>query len=152
MGDFNLILAPSEKKRGRPFSPSKGLELSHFMSEVGVLDAGFFGSRFTWCNNRYGQSQIWKRLDKLLNNMNCLNVFSSLSISHLVRDPSDHASLLISFTSRLDNRPRPFRFLNVWTSKDGLLDVIKTAWHIDVMGSPFYVVCSKLKSAGKAIQ
>ncbi|XP_071923161.1 uncharacterized protein [Coffea arabica] len=64
VGDFNLILSPNEKKGGRPFQPSQGLELSEFMGEAGVLDAGFSRSSFTWCNNRHGRARIWKRLDR----------------------------------------------------------------------------------------
>ncbi|XP_071918897.1 uncharacterized protein [Coffea arabica] len=95
VGDFNLILSPNEKKRGRPFQPSQGLELFQFMGEASVLDAGFSG---------------------------------------------------------LDNKSRTFRFLNVWTSKDSLLDVVKMAWQGDVSGSPFYRVWAKLKRVSHAIQ
>ncbi|XP_071906129.1 uncharacterized protein [Coffea arabica] len=90
--DFNLILSPNEKNGGQLFQPSQGLELSQFMGEVGVLDAG------------------------------------------------------------LDNKSRTFIFLNVWTSKDSLLDVVKIAWQDDVSGSPFYRIWAKLKRVSHAIQ
>ena len=151
MTDFNLILSPNEKKRGRPCQPSQGLELSQFMGEAGVLDAGFSGSSFTWCNNRHGRARIWKRLDRLLLNNACLNDSTSMVVSHLVREPSDHGPLLLSFSTRLDNKSRTFRFLNVWTSKDSLLDVVKMVWQGDVSGSPFYRVRTKLKRVSHAI-
>lgn len=49
-------------------------------------------------------------------------------IVYLARHSFDHAPLKISFVSQLDNKPRPFRFLNVWTTKPSLLDVIQNAW------------------------
>ncbi|XP_027182271.1 uncharacterized protein LOC113780689 [Coffea eugenioides] len=64
----------------------------------------------------------------------------SISMLHLARHPSDHAPLKISFAARSDNIPRPFRFLNIWTTKPELLEVIRQAWNQDVDGSPLYAV------------
>ena len=53
-GDFNVIAKEEEKRGGVPFRLNEGLELARFMVEAGLLDAGFFGSNYTWCNNRQG--------------------------------------------------------------------------------------------------
>lgn len=105
LGDFNLIVLASEKRRGRLFLPSKGLELLHFMNDSGLFDAGLFGQFFKWCNNRHGQARICKRLDRLLVTLDCLNMLEKISVSHLVRDPSDHAPFFISLSSKLDKIP-----------------------------------------------
>lgn len=93
------------------------LELMTFMEEVGVSDTSFSGSNFTWCNGRRGRDRIWKRLDRLLINGECSALTSSISVTHLARHPSDRAPLKISFATRLDDKPQPFHFLNVWTSR-----------------------------------
>ncbi|XP_027166635.1 uncharacterized protein LOC113766670 [Coffea eugenioides] len=93
-----------------------------------------------------------KRLDRLLINGACLELSAAISVTHLARHPSDHAPLKISFVSRLDNKPRPFRFLNVWMTKPELLEVIRNAWVQEVNGSPFRVLCSKLLATRRAIQ
>ena len=105
-----MIVSSSEKKGGRPFHPSGELDLLDFMQDAGIFYADFLGSSFTWCNNRYGRARIWKRLDRMLINSECLNITSFISISHLVRKPSDHAHFLLSFFHRLDNTPRPLDF------------------------------------------
>ncbi|XP_071939975.1 uncharacterized protein [Coffea arabica] len=151
-GDFNTILAPHEKRGGRPFGVAEGVELMSFMEEAGVFDVGFSGASFTWCNNRRGSARVSKRLDRLLINGECLNLSASISVVHLARYPCDHATLKISFTSLLDDKPRPFCFLNVWTSKPQLLEVIRSAWDQEVSGSPLWVLCSKLLAARRAIQ
>nr|XP_027066533.1 uncharacterized protein LOC113692333 [Coffea arabica] len=51
-----------------------------------------------------------------------------------------------------DNKPRPFRFLNAWTSSLSLLEVIRSSWEAPVSGSPWRVLCSKLLAARRAIQ
>ncbi|XP_071933775.1 uncharacterized protein [Coffea arabica] len=69
---------------------------------------------------------------------------NSFTVQHLGRDPSDHAPLLLSASTMLDNKPKPFWFLNVWTSKEGFLDVVKQCWADDVPGSPLRVLSIKL--------
>ena len=150
-GDFNVILAPHEKRGGRPFAIAEGADFMSFMEEAGVLDVGFSGASFTWSNNRRGRARVSKRLDRFLINGSCLDLSDVISVLHLPRHPSDHAPLKITFSDRSDNSPRPFRFLNVWTSKPELLDVIRQAWNQDVSGSPLRVLCSKLLATRRAI-
>ncbi|XP_027081100.2 uncharacterized protein [Coffea arabica] len=151
-GDFNVILAPHEKCGGRPFAIAEGADFMSFMEEAGVFDVGFSGSSFTWSNNRRSRARISKRLDRFLVNGACLDLSDAISVLHLTRHPSDHAPLKISFATRLDNKPRPFRFLNVWTSKPELLEVIRQAWNQNVDGSPLRILCSKLLTTRRAIQ
>ncbi|XP_027098892.2 uncharacterized protein [Coffea arabica] len=151
-GDFNVIMAPHEKRGGRPFAVAEGVEFMSFLEEAGVFDVGFSGPSFTWCNNRRGRARVSKRLDRLLVNAKCLDFSAAISVVHLARHPSNHAPLKISFASLSDNKPRPFRFLNVWTTKPDLLEVIRHAWGQEASGSPLRVLCSKLLAARRAIQ
>nr|XP_027098901.1 uncharacterized protein LOC113718182 [Coffea arabica] len=150
--DFNVIMAPHEKRGGRSVGVQEGVELMSFMEAAGVFDVGFSGANFMWCNNRRGRAKILKRLDRVLINGECAKVFSIVSVEHLARNPSDHAPLQISFATRLDNKLRPFRFLDVWTSKADLLEVIRGAWDRPVNGAPLRVLCLKLMATRRAIQ
>ncbi|XP_071924868.1 uncharacterized protein [Coffea arabica] len=96
VGDFNMITNGEEKKGGLPSRPSEGVDFLNFMSEAGVVDAGFSGSRYTWCNNRPGPARIWKRLDTFLLNGTALGMHHQVTVQYLDRDPSDHAPLLLS--------------------------------------------------------
>nr|XP_027099065.1 uncharacterized protein LOC113718354 [Coffea arabica] len=151
-GDFNVILAPHEKRGGRPFAIAEGADFMSFMEEAGIFDVGFSGASFTWSNNRRGRARVSKRLDRFLVNGACLDFSDVISVLHLARHPSDHAPLKISFENRSENKPRPFRFLNVWTTRHDLLEVIRQAWNQDVGGSPLRVLCSKLLATRRAIQ
>ena len=151
-GDFNVITAPHEKRGGRPFAMSEGVEFLSFMEEAEVFDAGFLRPNFMWSNKRRGRLRIWKRLDRLVMNEECLGVASVMSVVHLARHPSDHSPLKISFRSRLDNKPRPFRFLNMWTARPDVLEVIREAWKGDIQGSPLRILCAKLMAVRRSIQ
>nr|XP_016448725.1 PREDICTED: uncharacterized protein LOC107773821 [Nicotiana tabacum] len=50
-GDFNVILDPDEKRGGRPHKMYKSLDFSSCMNNCEVMDLGFVGPKFTWCNN-----------------------------------------------------------------------------------------------------
>lgn len=64
------------------------------------------------------------------------------SISHLARDPSDHAMTL---STRLDNKPKPFRFVNCWTTRDDFLTIVQESWQHQCESSPLQALCQKLK-------
>ncbi|XP_071924873.1 uncharacterized protein [Coffea arabica] len=149
------ILTPllvRKRRGGLPFRVDEGVELSSFMSTAGVFDAGFSGSCFTWCNNRGGHARIWKRLDKLLCSPTTALRGVNFEVRHLGREPSDHAPLLLSALTRLDNKPRPFCFLNVWTLKVELLDVIRVSWASACHGRPLQQLAAKLRLTKHAIQ
>ena len=58
-----MVMSAEEKRGGLPFRVAEGMEFQSFMSMASVVDAGFTGSQYTWCNNRGGGARIWKRLD-----------------------------------------------------------------------------------------
>ncbi|XP_071939165.1 uncharacterized protein [Coffea arabica] len=69
--DFNVVISPQVKKGGHPFGNLEGLELMSFMENAEIFDMRFSGPNFTWCNNRHNRARIWKRLDRLLVNVEC---------------------------------------------------------------------------------
>ncbi|XP_027183993.1 uncharacterized protein LOC113782301 [Coffea eugenioides] len=120
--------------------------------EAGVSDAGFSGSNYTWCNNRQGRARIWKRFNRVLLNLEALQIGSSILVQHLSRDPPDHALLLMTAPTWLDNKPKPFRFLNVWTTKAGLLDVIHDSWSCPMSGQHLCVLAIKFHTIKQVLK
>ena len=136
-GDVNVVVDTGERKGGLPFHLSEALDFLEFLSSAKLFDAGFSGPSFTWCNNCLGRARIWKRLDRLLLNHSCYDVGLVVAVSHLARDPSDHSPLLFSVSTQVDRKPRPFRFINAWTSHSGFRDVVAASWQQECTGSPF---------------
>lgn len=52
---------------------------------------------FTWWNGKLGTASIFARLDRSLYNTEWLQHFPSTKVTHLSRQYSDHAALLVSF-------------------------------------------------------
>lgn len=135
VGDFNMVMAEEENRGGLPFRNGEGGDLMTFMSIAGLLNAGYVGSKFTWCINHQGRACIWKRLDRLLFDQLALDLGINFVVQYLSRAPSDHVPLLISVSTRLDNAPKPFRFLKCWTTHEGFLEVVRQNWCIDFVGA-----------------
>nr|XP_027088617.1 uncharacterized protein LOC113709968 [Coffea arabica] len=152
VGDFNVITSEREKRGGLPFRSFEGLNFLQFMAEAGVEDAGFSGSRFTWCYNRSGAARIWKLFDRLLMNGVALELRHQVTVQHLGRDPSDHSPLLLSVVTCLDDKPRPFRFLNFWTTHKDFLEVVRGCWAQPVSGSPMQLLALKLRAVKTALR
>ncbi|XP_020680483.1 uncharacterized protein LOC110098107 [Dendrobium catenatum] len=115
-GDFNCCLNQNEKKGGRRFSYSVGAQkMVDFQVENDLHDLGFVGPRYTWSNNKSGNSKIWVRLDRILMNSEGLRMAPMVSVKHLLRLASDHCPLLLNFSP---TSPRPgirwLRFEDIW--------------------------------------
>lgn len=65
--DFNYIVGFYEKMGGRQYTNSiEFKEFRNFIDGVGLINLGYFGSWFTWCNNQLGTARIWERIDWML--------------------------------------------------------------------------------------
>ncbi|XP_073133306.1 uncharacterized protein [Henckelia pumila] len=110
-----------------------------FITNAGLSDAGFLGSRFTWTTMR-----IWKRLDRVLISSNWADFFNSFKVDHLHRGSSDHCPLLISAPFL----PKPigdFRFQNMWCLHSGFLQTVRLNWNIPCEGRGLGRLIYKLK-------
>ena len=68
IGDFNVIASTQEKLGGRAYNISKSLEFISIIEACGLVDMGYTGQDYTWCNHRKDGARIWKRLDRGMTN------------------------------------------------------------------------------------
>jgi hypothetical protein len=57
-GDFNVILNDEEKEGGKREYTSCPNFLKEIMFDLGAVDLGFSGNKFTWSNKRWGGNCI----------------------------------------------------------------------------------------------
>lgn len=69
-GDFNIIANILKKTGDRDSYILAIQEFQNFISHNGLLDAGYKGPQFIWCNNLRARERIWERLDIVLYNLN----------------------------------------------------------------------------------
>lgn len=69
LGDFKVISSVVEKQGGVESDLGAIHDFQQCISRNGLIDAGYIGENFTWCNNRQGRARIWERLDRALINL-----------------------------------------------------------------------------------
>ncbi|XP_060202876.1 uncharacterized protein LOC132631305 [Lycium barbarum] len=118
-GDFNVIMDPKEKCGGNPYRASKSLDFISIMEACGLMNIGFTGPRFTWCNNRRPQKRIWKRLDRVLINDIWANDFNSNTVVQHVWETRIEGNSMWQLQSKLKLLTKR---LSQW-SKDSIGDI-----------------------------
>lgn len=152
-GDFNCILSQDEKKGGKPFSNSRGaLEFYEFMHSNDLHDLNCSGPKFTWTNNKQGNSKIWVRLDRMLLNSAATNIFPLARTKHLNRIASDHCPLLLIADDY--NHPRGNRWIkfeDIWLSYPTCWKIVKSKWDKTDFGNNAEILDRKCKRTLKAL-
>lgn len=128
---------------------AKRLPFLDCLMDCNLLDLGFIGSKYTWCNGRFPEDRIWKRLDRVVANDEWIKTFPDSSISHLIRTGSDQSPVFFSFSTGTPQRIKYFKFLDFWTEQPDYLGVIQNAWNIEVHGNPMWKMHLKLKNVRK---
>ncbi|KAI0510952.1 hypothetical protein KFK09_011565 [Dendrobium nobile] len=136
-GDFNCILAPGEKKGGRPFFYSQAVsEMGDFMAANDLIDPGFTGPAYTWSNNKDARSRIYCRLDRFLVSSALLDMFQGLKVFHLTRIASDHCPILCSVQEDGNRKHSQWiKFEDVWATFPKAWQIVSEKWKVNDTGS-----------------
>ena len=145
LGDFNVITSTSEKLGGRDYNINKSLEFISIIEACGLVDMGYYGQNYTWCNHRRDGARIWKRLDRGMTNDKWIDIMPHSSITHLPSIGSDHSPLLMEIGDIQSNIIKYFRFLNCWTENDSFLSTVEQCWNRAATGNPMWILHTKLR-------
>jgi hypothetical protein len=111
VGDYNEILEESEKRGGVPRARWQMSDFQQTMDYCQLMDLGFVGAPFTWCNNRESDDYVKERLDRATANADWWYLFPVRRVEILAAQCSDHAPIQILFSrSAKDGRRRHMRF------------------------------------------
>ena len=111
-----------------------------------MLDIGFIGQPWTWCNNWEQGGLIKQRLDRGLSTHSWSQVFEKVQCSHITSFASDHSILLFDTMMNHNRKKQRFYFDKRWLQKDDIRDVIRTTWEKEVEGSRMFQVVRKVKN------
>ncbi|XP_040987679.1 uncharacterized protein LOC121235397 [Juglans microcarpa x Juglans regia] len=130
IGDFNEVLSNHEKSGGRESSDRQMQAFQAVVDECELMDLGFQGNPFTWCNNRETDQCISERLDRCLASLKWKAFFPMAKVIHGTTTYSDHTPIKshVHFASVQRRGKRPFRFEAMWVEDSSCQEVIKEAW------------------------
>lgn len=148
VGDFNMVLDPCDKQGGKIVASSSTNGLYQLQLHHGLVDLGFSGASFTWCNGKKGSRRIKEQLDKAYANPAWASLFPKSQLIHLPRSSSDHCPILLQSQGQLSLSPKLFHFEQFWSSEPSSVDVIQSSWSFPpVVPLPFrlYINCIQLR-------
>ena len=125
MGYFNIVMNSNERMGGAFPSTLAMDELGACIQSEGLIDCGYEGNNFTWCNGHQGGSRMWQRLDRMFVNSEWNAKFHKSLVMHLARGSSDHCPLLLMIEV-IDSQQRIsyFKFLDMWAEDPSFLSLV----------------------------
>ena len=130
-GDFNKITHPDEKLGWADRDANQMRKFRDCLSVCGLHDLGFMGSRFTWCNSRFGDQRTLVRLDRVVANEGWLANFSEAQVHHISMAASDHCLLALFLRKKAPPKKvrKRFFFEAMWIRDERCKEVIEGAWN-----------------------
>ncbi|GAA0139842.1 hypothetical protein LIER_01311 [Lithospermum erythrorhizon] len=102
MGDFNDILNREEKTGGLETTERSMQMFCDFVRDCKVLDIGYVGYPFTWCNHREGGELIRIRLDRVLGNSSWCLQYPKVVCYHLDMAGADHCPVMMDTDAKIE--------------------------------------------------
>lgn len=99
-GDFNEIMYLYEKLGGVEREARQMEAFQDCMNKCGLVDLGFVGQKFTWCNGRDNDSKTKLRLDRMVANEEWLKHFSDARVFHTAMSISNHCLLKLKLSNK----------------------------------------------------
>jgi len=125
IGDFNVITSIEEKFGGIPYNIHKSFEFIGVIEACGLVDIGYTGLPFTWCNQRDAEARVWKRLDRAMVNDKWLEVMPQTTIENLSSVGSDHTPLLMEMIRANESHIKYFKFLHFWVENGTFMKTVQ---------------------------
>nr|XP_027060796.1 uncharacterized protein LOC113687374 [Coffea arabica] len=121
-------------------------DFRNFLSTNQMVDLGFEGQPWTWCNNWGNEGEIMQRLDRPMSSADWNLEFESVKCSHIKTYASDHCALMIDTKPTVVRKKRRFFFDKRWLQHENIAEVVKKAWKENIEGFRMYQVQSKLRN------
>ncbi|KAI0496281.1 hypothetical protein KFK09_022595 [Dendrobium nobile] len=151
-GDFNCVLNKDEKRGGKRFLFSKGpRDMKEFMTSNDFHDVGIIGPRFTWCNNKAGNSRIWERLDRCILNSKALRLLPTATTMHLARVASDHSPIILKMIDKVRLNSKIIRYEDTWRLYPAARSIVYHSWRKKDDGEEGLILQKKINRTLKAL-
>ncbi|XP_027076951.1 uncharacterized protein [Coffea arabica] len=122
-----------------------------FINENQLMEVGFEGHPWTWCNNWEGEGEIKQRLDRGLCSFPWYQTFDKVSCKHLNSFASDHSMLMFDTKPGQDRRKKRFYFDKRWLQNGEINEIVEQAWKQGDEGTKMYRVTQQIKRCRTAL-
>ncbi|GJU66584.1 protein LAZ1, partial [Tanacetum coccineum] len=145
MGDFNVTLNIEDSFAGSSLMNVGMCDFKDCVKRIEVIDINSFGLHFTWNQKPKGRNGILKKLDRIMGNMEFVDMFPGAYALFQPYRISDHSPAVLKLPSLSGSKPKPFKFYNFIAHKPGFLEVVAANWCSHVEGHSMFRLVQKLK-------
>ncbi|GJV92051.1 hypothetical protein Tco_1539864 [Tanacetum coccineum] len=145
MGDFNVALNIEDSFAGSSLMNVGMCDFKDCVKRIEVIDINSFGLHFTWNQKPKGRNGILKKLDRIMGNMEFVDMFPGAYALFQPYRISDHSPAVLKLPSLSGSKPKPFKFYNFIAHKPGFLEVVAANWCSHVEGHSMFRLVQKLK-------
>ena len=103
-------------------------DFAEFMMASHMMEVPSCGVFYSWNNKGLGNARICSRIGKAVMNDSMLDVFRELMVKYQPCGVTDHTPLVVTFQNEVQERGRPFEFLNILAEDKRFFDVVSEAW------------------------
>ncbi|XP_057246771.1 uncharacterized protein LOC130589518 [Beta vulgaris subsp. vulgaris] len=150
-GDFNNVLHLNERI-GSPVTLDEVMEFRQCLRNCELQEQVNVGPFFTWSNKQEGCDRVFSRIDRVVVNEKWMEQYPNAETLFLPENISDHCPCLIKLDKRVINKPKPFRFFNMWTEATSFMERVQAGWEERIQGTPMFIVVKKLKGLKRGLK
>ncbi|KAL0288694.1 UNVERIFIED_CONTAM: hypothetical protein Sradi_7092900 [Sesamum radiatum] len=145
LGDFNTVLDTREICGGTNTSHTAIDDFAEFIMNSGLVTLPSRGAIFTWHNCSDGPRSLWKKLDRMLVNDSWLQQWPNTACFNATPRTSDHSPIVLhSAVTHKDGRC--FLYDNHLAKALGFIELVRSVWDHQIVGTPMYSITRKLKA------
>lgn len=96
VGDYNDTINMQERKGYADGLIYKCQKFANLIDDMGLIDLGFTGPKYTWSRGKTIENRKCARLDRALCNVEWRMLFPEATMKHLLTFNSDHCPLLVN--------------------------------------------------------
>jgi hypothetical protein len=104
------------------------------ISNLGLQEIPLKGRKFTWSNMQ--QEPLLEQLDWCFTSTNWISGHPNTLMIPIARVTSDHITCVIQIGTSVP-KAQIFRFENYWLNHPDFMEIVKTAWRMDIRASSF---------------
>ena len=152
-GDFNETIHSDEKLGGVDRDARQMEAFRECLSRCELIDLGFIGQKFTWCNGRFGEQRTLLRLDQMVANEGWTESFFEARVLNSSIPISNHCLMILNLSNRPHRKPgkRRFLFEAMWTRDKRCREVVELAWN-PLGGDPSSPIMDRVKRCQVQLQ
>ncbi|CAM8980230.1 unnamed protein product [Rhodiola kirilowii] len=131
IGDFNEISSFSDSTSSNLARRPYIQQFRQVLSDCGLMDLGFKGSKFTYSNKRQGGDEVQCRLDRAVGDSLWIDNYPNSVIHHLTSHRSDHCPVLLCMDGVSLAKRKPFRFEAMWMRDSSFENTVNKHWRLN---------------------